>query len=360
MKEAEPTLVVDTVDAARFHLLRAFIATAGIHRESGQYEIEETIRLAKTADNHLLEADAIVYQYRVADVLADPSDHAAAVNDLRYAAGLYDEADDEFGTVRCLNTLAFQLLWDDRDDEAFETLERAVTISTRNGDDTGLAWALVARSLGSAKRSRLGGIAGSDIPADLTRAIAIGERIEEHRVGFVALFLMGSWLQSQGDLDLAVQKLAEGASVADIRGDLFYATASNTLLADAERSRRNPSEAVSAAILALERGLTRSVEPMLAWVVEITAGIITDIGDPCLGARLIGAAEALRARLETPMPTWDDEGYQRLVADIKGLAGGNYPPCYAEGTHWTIAYAANVARDALRTSVEHLEGSDTV
>jgi tetratricopeptide (TPR) repeat protein len=352
--------VIDAGKAARLHLLRAFMATRGKHGEDGPAEIELAIQGAKETGDRVLEADAITLRYEVADVLAKRSaDHETAIVQLKYAIEIYEDAEDEFGLVRGLNILGHQFLWGDRADEALEPLDRAVAVSTRTNNDIGLAWALIAKSQVRIQQEHYVDVDGSEVPVLLNRAIAISLRSEERDAQIDALFLFGVWLRLQGNLDEAAQRLTEAAAKADIRGNLFSAISSYCMLADTERSRRNLPAAVDAAILALDRGLTRSVKPQLAWVVEITAGVITAIGGPNLGAKLIGAAEALRARLREPMPLWNVEAYQESVAEIRKLAGERYAVDYAEGAGWSIAHAARTARDSLAASAEHLAVHDS-
>jgi non-specific serine/threonine protein kinase len=353
--------VIDASQGAGLHLLRAFMATKGKHREDGRAEIEQAIEGARETGDRLLEADAITFRYEVADILAKRSkDHETAIVRLKYAIEIYEDAEDEFGLVSGLNTLGHQFLWGDRADEALEPLERAMAISTRTNNDSGLAWALISMSQLRIRQAAHVEIDGSEVPALLNRAIAISLRSEENDAQVVAVYLLGAWLRPHGALDEAAQRLTEAAGQADIRGNLFMAIGSYCMLADTERSRRNLPAATGSAILALDRGLTRSVESQLAWVVEVTAGIIADIGAPELSARLIGAAEELRSRLNEPMPLWDAESYQRSVARIEKLAGDTYAVNYAEGAGWSIAHAAGTARSALAVSAEYLAPHEPV
>jgi hypothetical protein len=65
---------------------------------------------------------------------------------------------------------------------------------------------------------------------------------------------------------------------------------------------------------------------------------------PIRAARLFGAAEALRGRIDIPMTGYEREEYERQVADLRaGMDGKTFEAAWAEGRNLTMEEAIQIA-----------------
>ena len=347
-------------DRARLHLLGAFLATNGRHSNDGQHEIVQAISCAREAGDHLMEADAILYKYSVGDPLVEtPKNRRNEIAQLHHVSEMYEDAGDAWGIVNSLTALSRAFLWNGEDDRAIDPVVRAIAIATRTGNDAGLARAQVMKGSLEIHRSRHGDTDHADVPAIYDQAIEISKRTNDHEAHASALLDLGVWYGLRGNLAESARWLTECTMQADGRGDLFSSTVGYCLLSDTERRRRRTPSSIRAAISALDRSLIRSVDSQVAWVIEMTARLLADLDNADLGAKLIGAAETIRVRQNSPMQSWDVDGYDETLAVIKAATGDTYVSYHAEGANWSITHAGRTARDALVTSGEHLAAPES-
>ena len=70
---------------------------------------------------------------------------------------------------------------------------------------------------------------------------------------------------------------------------------------------------------------------------ETYAGMATDLGQPEMGARVLGTAEAARGQMGTPLPPVDREAHDITVDGLAGVLGRDrFEALRQEGRRMTI------------------------
>ena len=135
-----------------------------------------------------------------------------------------------------------------------------------------------------------------------------------------------------GDLDRARAFIDEGLAIDDPGGywpELAFALLSR---GDVDRAQANPASAAQYYGRSLRIVIAHFDQPDVADRLEGFAKLAAAAQQPQRAARLFGAAEALRARLGTPIPAIERASYDSaLMQTIRQIAPPAFDAAWAEG-----------------------------
>jgi hypothetical protein len=244
-----------------------------------------------------------------------------------------------------------------------ETLIEAASVAFRQGDDA-LAgrWSdqglwlsrqlgdrnLVARALGvrGGWRNYVGDFAGAR--RDIEEGLVIARETEDLDGVSQLLGQLGWALLGLGDLAASESLQLESLEIKQRIGGRRTSGFSLRILARLERARGHADVAAArlaeGIALSFETGDLINVEAGL----RDGAGIAADAGDRPRAARLLGAADALRARFGLPIHAGDRPAYDRLVTDARGALGeAAFAGGWAEGRAMPLAQAVALAQGSV-------------
>jgi predicted ATPase/DNA-binding XRE family transcriptional regulator len=262
----------------------AALARIGGDTERAAALLDEVLSLGDGLDR---ETTARLLEHR-ADVAADQSDYARAMDLLGRSHQVYRELGDEGDAVRTLGYIG--------------------ELARRQGDGSRAA-ALLQQCL------------------DLSR-----ERGFNFGITY-SLNVLGLLARQQGELDRAERLYAE--SLAGYRAAAVVPGVSAVLvnLAVVARERGQPARALE--LLGESLALKQQADDRsggLARLVEVLAGTLGDQGQAEQAARLFGAAEALRQEIGAPVPPDERPEYERDVSHLRRwLEAAAFARAWAEG-----------------------------
>jgi predicted ATPase/DNA-binding CsgD family transcriptional regulator len=272
-----PSTDFPLADSALRARAKALIAAGQLARGQGDYEramplLEEGLALARSLGDHSEIASALIQFVAVA---SDQGDYDRATRHCQEALAACREAGNAWLASLALYWMGFLLRARGDDEHATEFQEESLSIRRQQGDTWGIAWSL--HNLGMIAENR----------GDHRRAIALLEeslslhRELEHQRGI-------AWV------------LADLGLVAHVRGSDERSLA---LLTESLRLERDLGE---------RWGIAKCLERL--------AGVAVGLGSSEQGARLFGAAQALRAAMSAWEPA-ERTAYERDVATARGILG---------------------------------------
>lgn len=230
----------------------------------------------------------------------------------RWVEEVIERADGRDGPelAGCLSLLASLLVPLAKNDRAQERAAESVSMWRRiGGDDAGLSSALRVLAL---SEEHLGhpDAARPAYEEALQAARASGDRVLEQRtLGYLATFESIEHNDARS-LELDTQALAMAREVGDPGAQVVYQhNMACTLrlmgrLQDADDQMRD----------VIPQALTMSEPAELAVLAEDYAGVVAELGHHGLAVRLLGAADAMRERLSTPRPDWQEAEIAEAIA----------------------------------------------
>jgi predicted ATPase/class 3 adenylate cyclase len=266
-------------------------------------------------------------------------DYGDATRALEASLALYREADNQRGIAYAINVLGLVAHHQGDDDRARNLLEESLARFRELGDKRGIAYALnilglVAQRSGDYSRAA----------ALCDESLALRRELGDKRGVALTLCFLGMLILHYGNHELSSTMFQESLDLFQELGDSWGTAESLGNLATASwfQGNQQQAEALFKESLALrwelgdKPGLARCLEG-LAWV----AGVQRQYER---AARLIGAAENLRATIDAPIPPAERAEYEQNLAAIRAELGPEaYLAAYAAGQAMplkqTIAYA---------------------
>ncbi len=354
---------IDPGSAARARRLAATAATLGKNPNSACVHITEALRISYEADELLTYADTLIrlsmdpdtfWSTRESPVLPHVSDPIDAA---REALLIYEGAGDRWGQIHAGIALARWMIWSDMydTDEIFAVTTRTRRAALELGDQDGVTRSLLQElaTLTAHDNTRVDGTV--DLASRFEDLIAAADECRNPETKAWALTSVG-WAQfAEGMTDEGLRNLENGLAVADDTGALWVIITGYGQLAKARHVTGDLNGAAAAALKAVNAAMLRSNKLLTVWTLEVTASVLVDRDDPMTATRLLGAAKEGRIRQKNPMPYWDVDEYNESLENIKAAAGTRYGEWLDEGSKWSIAAAADVARDALADSLARSE-----
>lgn len=277
-------------------------------------------------------------------------DYADALSSLEHALSLYRSLGNQVGEALTIQSLAWTALYRGEYEQADALFEETVQRARSLNDRALLARALVSHSM-IVTRTADYRLASTLCIESLELFRTLGDRSGiSQSLGFLGYFAV--W---QGDLDRA-QRLAEEA-LAAVRGvDVKWTYFAHELLGYVALERGDLVEAgmqfrASLGLQAPHDGMT------IAECLEGLAGVAAGCCDHERGARLLGAAEIVRERFDTPVPPPRQDRYDRTLAAVRdGQNPATHDAAWAFGrqlsTEEAIQYALEEDRSPARSIQE--------
>ncbi len=354
---------VEPGSAARTRRLAAAAATLGMNPNSACVHITEALRISFEADELLTYADTLIRLSMAPDTfwstrnspillyVTDPIDAA------REALLIYEGAGDRWGQIHAGIALAEWMIWSRLydTDEILEVTTRTRSTALELGDSDGVAQSLLQElvTFTTHESTTIGG--SVDLASRFEDLVAAADDCRSPETKAWALTNVG-WRQfAEGLKDEGLRNLESGLRVADETGVLWVIITGYGQLAKAKHSTGDLNGAAAAALKAVNAAILRSNKLLTVGTLEVAASVLVDIGDPKMATHLLGTAKEGRIRNRNPMPNWDVDGYEESLRAIRTAAAERYGEWLDEGSEWSIAAAADEAREALTTSLARSE-----
>jgi non-specific serine/threonine protein kinase len=239
-------------------------------------------------------------------------DHAAATHALDQALVLQHEIENQAGIADVLATLGWSALYQGRYEQAHDLFEQALSIARSAGDRHLLAYLLASQSLI---------VTASE---EYALAVALGEeslalsRASGDRRGITqALGYLGLYALWQGDVERAAHLGEECLATARELGGEWSSFATE-LLGYVALEREDYQQAGSLFRTSLEHVGAQQAGMGIAECLEGLAAVAGGLGAATRGATLLGAADRVRERFNTPIPPPRRERYDRTLAAVRG------------------------------------------
>jgi predicted ATPase/transcriptional regulator with XRE-family HTH domain len=250
------------------------------------------------------------------------------------AIALQSEIGDEAALGATLTSLGIILQFRGEYDRAQEVHEQSLAIRRRAGDQLGIASSL----------SNLASVAISK--NELARAATLGSESAEiyrelrHESGLAhALMKIGLAAAAEGRHEAAEEVFNECLRIQRAVGDtgsIYYSVAN---LAETARHRGDYERAIARYHEALDLLDAMPNKAALARTLDGIAATIALVGDPPRGARLLGAADALRRSIGTTLFPSELRDYEASVASIREMLGDE-----AFDVQWRIGASVTLQR----------------
>ena len=172
------------------------------------------------------------------------------------AIAIYEELGDESGTARTLDRFAVALILAGEQDRARPVFERSLELFRRLGDTTGVAFGLHGLAMARPEGAQLAALAQN------AESLAILRGIGDRRNVAKVLVIAGELNGELGDLEKAAAAFEEALTLFVECGDRWFC----------------------------------------GWSLELAAQLAASTGDAERAARLFGAADAVWAAIEAPLP----------------------------------------------------------
>lgn len=280
-----------------------------------------------------------------AGVLAhSQGDYAAARAFHEQSLRLWRSLDDPRGLATCLNAIAVVAIAEENFDAAEQALEESIDRWRGLGDDARIAIALNnlgILALGRGEFHRAEAFYGE--------SLAIKRRRQDTQGVAVSLNNLGEVARYQGEYSRAEMLLAESLALSrELGGRQRIA---QTLHSLGMVQLQHGAAAEAARRLDESLDLFRRLDDQLGMVqcIEGIAAIAAAGAAHGIAARLLGAAEAARARLGSPIPLVDRPAYDQAVdATRAGLDATAIAAAWTVGSTLALSDAADEAAEAAR------------
>ncbi|HTU86403.1 MAG TPA: tetratricopeptide repeat protein [Solirubrobacteraceae bacterium] len=271
-------------------------------------------------------------------------DYARAIEYLSAALELVRELGDERAAATALQRLGSIAREQARYDEARELHQRSLDIWNELGDEAGVA----------ASHDYLGfvGWMSGDPSAgeeECAVALAAFKRLGDLRATATTLINLGACAQYRDELALARQRLGEALAIArDLGFQEAIAWALHELAIAERRARRPPREVAPMLGEALLVHRSLGDRWRVASVLEEIVGSLLVRNDPERGAEVLGATEALREQLGTPVPPAEAPDLDAARAALeRRINAGTFASAWADGRARELDAVVDLALDAL-------------
>jgi predicted ATPase/DNA-binding XRE family transcriptional regulator len=263
-----------------------------------------------------------------------------ALASCEHAIALQRRIADDAGLGASLTSLGIIFQFRGDYDRAEEAHTEGLAIRKGRGDDAGVATSL----------SNLASIAFSK--NDLQRATALGEesvaiyRRLGHKSGLAhALTKIGLVAAAERNYERAEQFFSESLRMQRAAGDIGSSYYSLANLGAVAHHRGEYALALTHYHEALDLLDSMPNRSALAKTLEDLAATIAAVGDPSRGARLLGAAEALRRAMRSPVFPSERASYDAEVAHVRAMLGDeSFDVQWRIGTSITLERALEEAR----------------
>jgi predicted ATPase/transcriptional regulator with XRE-family HTH domain len=232
------------------------------------------------------------------------------------AIELQRRIEDDAGLAASLTSMGIILQFRGDIDRAEHVQQEGLDIRRRGGDETGVATSL----------SNLASIAFCK--NDLARAAALGEesvaiyRRFGHESGLAhALMKLGLVAAAEQNYERAEQIFGECLRMQRAVGDVGSTHYSLANLGRCAHRRGDYDLALKRYHEALDLLDLMANKAALANVLEHLAATIAAVGDPSLGARLLGAADAMRQTIHSPVFPVERVDHEAEVAEVRAMLG---------------------------------------
>ncbi|HLY22673.1 MAG TPA: LuxR C-terminal-related transcriptional regulator [bacterium] len=235
------------------------------------------------------------------------------------------------------------LLWIQGDYERAKQLsEQSLTLSQDLGDRYGIAFGVASLGLHAYLKGDL-----EEAAQCLDRSLRLARELQDKWLVSLVLNILGRTVDRRGDPALARQHLDEGLRLADGIGDRWLVSLLHTSLGVVSLHQRDAVPAAKHFNDSL--GLARDLGDQwgIAWNLEGLAAVAVTAGDHERAARLLGAADALRKVINTPLTPSERADLERTLAAARAaLSEADIAAAWAKGAAMrpdqAIQYAVGV------------------
>jgi predicted ATPase/DNA-binding XRE family transcriptional regulator len=185
------------------------------------------------------------------------------------------------------------------------------------------------------------------------KCLPIARQVEDHWLTAMALNNLAEVTRQQGDLQSAEEMFSEGfalLSELNAKGFMAILLTGLGLLAQA---RKNYQQALSMHTQSIWLACEVDDRRVLARCLEKTAGVIGIMGQPNRAAQILGAADALRSQLNTPVEQVDFLDYEKILTFMRKTLGENqFRADWESGRKMTLDEAIALTPDATKLDVK--------
>jgi non-specific serine/threonine protein kinase len=263
----------------------------------------------------------------IGDLSRELGDFVTAEHALDAAAALYRTDGNRVGLAEVLSSLGGLALYQGQYARANDLYEQALSIARTAGDDAVLALTLLEQALGlTAIPDYLLAEALCEESLALYRALGNRQRVSQ------ALGFLGYCVLWQGDVDRAERLGEESLATARESGDEGWVAFANELLGYVALECGNHGAAGTRFRASLSLHEMQTQFMMFVECLEGLAGVAGGLGDVARGATLLGAAEAVRERVGSPVPPPRQDRYDRTLAVVRaGLSADALASAWTAG-----------------------------
>jgi hypothetical protein len=174
----------------------------------------------------------------------------------------------------------------------------------------------------------------------LREAVAVARRADSSTALATSVLDLSILEGEAGDRQQEIELLTEGRVLARADHDDFLVVLADCNLAAALRSTGRVEEARRLMMRTVPGLLAQHDARMTMGFAEDLAAVLGDLGDGEGCARLLGAADAMRRRLDKPRTTWQDEPLRAsFAAARRSLSPSAWEAAYGEGEALTVESA---------------------
>jgi predicted ATPase/DNA-binding NarL/FixJ family response regulator len=266
----------------------------------------EALELSRSLGDPRDVAEAVVGLALVKRTRGDYGDAEALFQE---AIAVYEELGDEPGTARALDRFGIALVLAGEQGRARPVFDRSLELFRRLGDSTGIAFGLHGLSMARPEGAELVAMAQSLESLAILRGL--GDRRNVAKVAVIAAEISADL----GNTDAAAEQLAEGLTLFVEFGDRWFC----------------------------------------GWSLELAAHLAASVGDVERAVRLFGAADAVWAAIEAPLPGYWHERHGDVLTTLRSRLGeSRFEAAWDEGRQMPIGATIDLVQPARRRA-----GADT-
>jgi predicted ATPase/transcriptional regulator with XRE-family HTH domain len=275
------------------------------------------------------------------NIAHDRGDFARAVSLHEQALALAREAGDRRGAARAFNNLGMVALYQSQDERAGQLYQEALALLRELGDDYGINIVLNNLGIVAIRRGEL-----DEAAALYDECLSGCRRLGDQRGVGGALANLGEVRQRQGDLVQAEALYEEARQILLDLGDNRAAAAAFHGLAGVALAQDDATCATSHFRTSLALALSADDKMTVADNLEGVADVAIRRGDTVRGAQLLGAASALRARIEAPVAAHRRTALEAIVSASRTvLSEATFTEAWNTGQGWSLAEAVSEAME---------------
>jgi predicted ATPase/DNA-binding CsgD family transcriptional regulator len=211
--------------------------------------------------------------------------------------------------------------------EAVKTYERVLEIARKPENKTFLAMGLHGLGLAAGSQQHY-----QQAMEYYRQSLDYSRQVGNQRFIGVILCNMGVIAFDQGDLDEATRLYSEALEIVRRENDLVGVVINLANLSEIAFNQHDCSRARQLSLESLQFAHQIGFKMAVAHQLELIAQIEHADGDPAKGARLYGAAEALREAIDFPVPPRETEKYTTVIDAIRAkLTPARFETAWAAG-----------------------------